>query len=63
MNIKEYALYKGDEFICLGTIKEIAEFEGVREDTIRFYGTRSYKERLEGRNIRNPKILIKIEDD
>lgn len=61
--MNEYALYKGDEFICLGTIKEIAEYEGVREDTIRFYGTRTYREKLSNRKTRNPRILIKIDKD
>ena len=33
----EYALYKGDEFICIGTLKEIAEFIDVKYETIKTY--------------------------
>ena len=55
----EYALYKGDELITIGTIKEIAEEMGVQEHTIRFYQSPSYKRR--GKN--NRKVLIKIEGD
>lgn len=55
----EYALYKGDELIMVGTIKEIAEEMGVQEHTIRFYQSPSYKRR--GKN--NRKVLIKIEED
>jgi len=35
----EIALYKGDEIIDTGTVKEIAERRGVRKDTIRYYLT------------------------
>ena len=55
----EYALYKGDELIMIGTIKKIAEEMGVQEHTIRFYQRPSYKRR--GKN--NRKVLIKIERD
>lgn len=29
-----YAVYKGDELICVGTAKECAEFTGMKESTI-----------------------------
>lgn len=54
--MKEYALYHGDEFIVLGTIKEIAKFQNVKEDTIKFYANPCSKKR------NNKYILIKIEE-
>jgi hypothetical protein len=58
---QEYALYKGDEFIDLGTIKELAERLGVNPKTILYYQTPAYKSKSKD-NI-NRKILIKIERD
>lgn len=35
--MKEYAMYRGDKFIDLGTAKELAERHGVTERTIKYY--------------------------
>lgn len=56
----EYALYKGEDIIAIGTKKEIAEQLGIKEDTVRFYGTPTWKKRNKGSN---HKILIKLEGD
>jgi hypothetical protein len=58
---KEYALYKGDTFVDLGTRKYLAELLGVTEKTIYFYTTPTYKKR--GRENDNRYVVIKIEDD
>ena len=58
--MKEYALYKGDSLISIGTIKEIAEDTGVKPETIYFYKSAVYQNRGTGRN---RKQLIIIEDD
>lgn len=58
---QEYALYKGDEFIDLGTIEELAERMGVAPKTIRHYQTPTYKKK--GKDDFNRKVLIKIERD
>lgn len=58
---QEYALYKGDEFIDLGTIEELAERMGVAPKTIRHYQTPAYKKK--GKDDFNRKVLIKIERD
>ena len=50
--MKEYALYKGDECLAIGTIKEIAEKMDVKYRTIKFYTTPSYKRRCKRRNCR-----------
>lgn len=42
MQAKEYALYKGEELIAMGTKREIAEQLGVSPSTIGYYGTPVY---------------------
>ena len=58
-NNPDYALYKGDTFIMIGKIKEIAEYLGVSERTVHFYATPTYMKR----NKDNHYIVIRIEDD
>lgn len=59
--MKEYALYKGETCLAIGTIKEIAEKTNVKEKTIKFYGTPSHIKRSEKSHIGNFKILIKLD--
>ena len=35
--MKQYALYKGDKYLCGGTIYELAKFLVVQPKTIYFY--------------------------
>ena len=42
---KEYALYKGDKLLAMGTKKEIAKQLGVKPSTIGFYSHPSYANR------------------
>lgn len=42
---KEYALYKGEKMLIIGTISEIAKQQNVKEKTIRFYQTPAHKKR------------------
>lgn len=42
MQVKQYTLYKGDELIGMGTVKELAEQFGVKPSTISYYHTPSY---------------------
>ena len=37
--IKEYALYKGDKFIDIGTKEYLAKLLNVRKETIEFYAS------------------------
>ena len=41
--VKVYAMYKGEECLGIGTIKELAEILNVKKSTIRFYTTPTYK--------------------
>ena len=59
--IKEYALYKGDKFLMIGTIDEIAKAYNIKPDTVKFYGTPTYKKRRQ--NSEDYLILVDIEDD
>lgn len=45
MQAKEYALYKGEELITMGTKREIAEQLGVSPSTVGYYGTPVYARR------------------
>jgi len=58
--LKEYALYKGEDLLCMGTIKEISTIQEVKQSTIMFYQTKSYKKRLTNRKELNSKILVRI---
>jgi hypothetical protein len=62
--LKEYAVYKGDEFICVGTVKECAERLGIKPDTVYYYTSPKYKKIMEkGKNPQNYIIVIKLEED
>lgn len=56
----EYALYKGDEFIDIGTLEELAKKLNVSTKTIRYYKTPAYKRK--GKEDANRKVLIRIDD-
>lgn len=44
---RQYALYKGDEFIAEGTPREIARNTGKAFDSLMFYTTPAYRRRVE----------------
>lgn len=54
---KFYALYQGDELICSGTLEEIAKYQGVKVDTIKFYSYPVYRKRT-----KNGYVLIEVEE-
>ena len=41
----EYAIYKGDSFIDLGTAQELSERLGIKERTIKYYATNTHHNR------------------
>lgn len=55
----EFIVYKGERFITMGTTKEIAEFLGVKTQTVAFYRTQAYRDRVAAR--KNPRNYITIE--
>ena len=60
--MKEYALYKGDKLLIIGTIDEIAKNQNVQKKTIYFYHSKTYLKRRKTSHIGNYKILISLED-
>ena len=62
--MKEFALYKGEQIICIGTAKEIAKETNVSIDTIYFYNSPTYKEKRKPKKLNsNRKVLIELVDD
>ena len=47
---KEYAIYKGDKFLAIGTSKELALFMGVTIETFYYYKSKNYQRRCLGDN-------------
>lgn len=45
MQVKEYALYKGDELLAMGTKSEIAKQLGISVRSVDHYGTPAYAKR------------------
>lgn len=59
----EYAIYKGENLLAIGTRKELAAKLKVKEETILFYGTLSHIKRSEKRSgSGNFKVLVKLEE-
>ena len=61
---KVYAIYKGDEFIDLGTKKELAERLGVKVRTIEYLLTPAYRRKFKKskNNGENRMIAIRLEE-
>ena len=53
----EYALYKGDVFLMIGTIKEIADNLNIKEKSVMFFNSPTYQKRNKGNN---HKILVRL---
>lgn len=61
MIAKEYALYKGDNLLAMGTIEEIANKIGVQKNTIYYYKTQAYQNRLKRRNALNGNVRALVD--
>ena len=44
---KEYALYKGDKLLGIGTAEELAKKYNIKRDTIFYYASPAYKKRAD----------------
>lgn len=62
MKPKCYAVYRGDTFIALGTAKELGKYFNVRPETVRWWGSKSYKDRSAKQGI-EAKISYVVEED
>jgi hypothetical protein len=54
--MKEYAVYKGEELLAEGTIEELADFFGVKPDTVLWWCTPTSFKRDKG----NRKVAVRI---
>ena len=54
--MKEYALYKGEKCLAIGSILEIAKQRNVQYKTIYFYTTPTYKRRC--KNSKNRLVMV-----
>lgn len=59
---KTFALYRGDQFIDLGTRQELAKKMGVTPKTISYLSTPARMRKIKGKENKSL-IAIKIEDD
>lgn len=59
---KQYALYRGDTFMEIGTRTQLAELLNVDAKTITFYASPAYRKRFE-KSPGNMLLVIRIEDD
>lgn len=59
----EYALYKGDEFVAIGTAKQLAERMNVQIGTIKFWSSPTYHRRIIKHNVAIVVIKMEEEDD
>ena len=59
----EYALYKGEDLLEIGTIKEIAKAQNIKVETVKFYKVKSYLKRLKNNSNKgyNAKVLIALD--
>lgn len=55
--MKEYALYRKDNLVMIGTAQEIAYKMRVKVATVRFYTSPAHL-----RRVKNGKIVIKIDE-
>lgn len=62
---KVFALYRGDTFIDVGTLKELSPRLGMKESTIRYYISQAYQRKLSNRNgmYKNQVIAISFYED
>ena len=58
-NAHDYAIYKGDEFVDVGTIRELCQRLNMPERTLRWHASKCNKRRAH----KNGMILVRLEDD
>ena len=56
-----FALYRGDEFVDVGTKEELARKMGVKPSSISFMATPAYRRRNEGNE--NRLMAYRLEED
>ena len=54
---QEYAVYKGEDLLCMGTAYECAEILKVSPDTVRWWSSPTAEKRMRGKKC---KIAVKL---
>lgn len=59
---KYYSLYKGENEIAFGTLKQIASKLGIDIDSVKYYRTQAYQNKLNKRinKGKNARVLVKV---
>ena len=59
----EYALYKGENMLAIGTERQLARELGVKIETIKFYRSPAYAKRLANRKGRgeNCRVIVTLD--
>jgi len=59
--MRYYSVYKGEKEISFGTLEEIAEKLGVKIETVKYYGYKSYIKRTKSRKRKgiNARMLVR----
>ena len=58
----EYAMYKGEECLAIGTSNEICNQMNIKMQTFQYYRTNAYKDRINNRVSKNARIIIKLDN-
>lgn len=58
-----YAIYKGEDFLCEGTTKEISEILQISKHSVIRLNSPSYKKRLAKNFPSKALVAVKIEED
>lgn len=61
----EYALYKGEDLLSIGTVAEICKDMNICKNTLKTYHSNAYKRDRESRKPYKggPRVLVKLEDE
>ena len=63
--MKEYAVYKGENILVMGTLAECAAELGVKEETVLFYSMPTYHRRVEKRRAngsgKNARVTVPLD--
>lgn len=60
---RQYAMYKGEECLAIGTSKEICQKMNISMKTFQYYRTGAYKERIKNRNSKSYREIIRIDEE
>ncbi len=57
---QEYAFYKGESLIVIGTAKEIANHLGIKEETVKWYTTPTNINRARKGDTHNRRVAVRL---